>query len=189
MFRKILTIGIALGTLSFMGCQNNNAGAETRASAPAEERVMEGGQATVEDNVSEANIIAVAVSSPDHTTLVAAVQAAGLVDVLANNGPFTVFAPTNAAFDKLPEGTLEELTKPENKATLARIITYHASPGIYKGTVLKNVDQLYMATGHYVPVEITDEGTFVKGVKILATIDATNGVIHVIDEVLLPPEE
>ena len=100
MIRKIIYLTIFSSAVAW-GCQTG-AGDEQTESSVAPEQTMEGGQATVVDDVSEANIVAVAVGSPDHTTLVAAVQAAGLVDVLANNGPFTVFAPTNAAFDKLP---------------------------------------------------------------------------------------
>jgi uncharacterized surface protein with fasciclin (FAS1) repeats len=108
-----------------------------------------------------------------------------LENVLVGAGPLTVFAPTNAAFDKLPEGTLETLLKPENKSKLAAIITSHASPGTYAGDGLKDGDQLYMATGHYVDVKVTEEGTFVNGSKILGTVDAVNGVVHVIDDVFL----
>jgi uncharacterized surface protein with fasciclin (FAS1) repeats len=147
------------------------------------------GQAGVQDDVSDPNILQVALASPDHTTLVAAVQAAELENVLVNAGPLTVFAPTNAAFDKLPPGTVEDLLKPENRDQLAQIITFHASPGTYEGDGLRDGMQLYQATGHYVPVTVTDEGTFVNGVKILATVDATNGVVHVVDEVFLPPSE
>ncbi len=154
-----------------------------------EEAAATHGQAGVVDDVSDANILQVALGSSDHTTLVAAVQAAGLENVLVNAGPLTVFAPTNAAFDKLPAGTVDDLLKPENRDKLAQIITFHASPGTYEGKGLRDGMQLYQATGHYVPVKVTDEGTFVNGVKILATVDATNGVVHVVDEVWLPPTE
>jgi uncharacterized surface protein with fasciclin (FAS1) repeats len=147
------------------------------------------GQAGVIDPVSDPNILQVALSSPDHTTLVAAVKAAQLENVLVNAGPLTVFAPTNAAFDKLPPGTVEDLLKPENRDKLAQIITFHASPGTYEGDGLKDGMSLYQATGHYIDVVVNDEGTFVNGVKILATIGATNGVVHVVDEVFLPPTE
>ncbi len=145
------------------------------------------GQAGVIDEVSDPNILQVALSSPDHTTLVAAVQAAELENVLVNAGPLTVFAPTNAAFDQLPAGTVADLLKPENKQKLAQIITFHASPGTYEGSGLRDGMQLYQATGHYIPVEVNAEGTFVNGAKILATVDATNGVVHIVDKVLLPP--
>ena len=143
------------------------------------------GQAGVVDDQSKKNILQIAIGSPDHTTLVAAVQAAELENVLVNPGPLTVFAPTNAAFDKLPQGTLEDLLKPENKSKLGRIITSHAAPGTFQGDGLKDGMQLYMATGHYVDVEVKDGKTFVNGIEILATIDASNGVVHVVDEVFL----
>lgn len=142
-------------------------------------------QAGVKDDVSDPNILQIALGSPDHTTLVAGVQAASLEHVLVGAGPLTVFAPTNAAFGKLPAGTLEELLKPENKSKLATIITSHASPGTFMGEGLKDGMQLYMATGQYVDVKVTEEGTFVNGSKILGTVDAANGVVHVIDDVFL----
>ena len=142
-------------------------------------------QGGVVDNNSQMNIVRVASGSPDHTTLVAAVKAADLVGVLSNTGPITVFAPTNAAFGKLPEGTLDDLLKPENKETLARIITSHAAAGKYKIAYLKDGMQLAQATGHKVAVEVRDDGTYVNGTKILATVDASNGIIHVVDDVFL----
>ena len=151
-------------------------------SAPSESANTHG-QAGVVDPDSKPHILAIAISSPDHTTLVAGVQAAELENVLVNPGPLTVFAPNNAAFDKLPPGTLETLLKPENKDLLATIITNHASPGTFMGDGLKDGMQIYLATGHYVPVEVKDDGTYVNGSKILGTIDASNGVVHVIDDV------
>jgi len=147
------------------------------------------GQAGVVDKDSDKNILQIAAGSDAHTTLAAAVTAADMLDVLANPGPLTVFAATNAAFDKLPEGTVEDLLKPENKETLARIIMYHAAPGTYKGTQLKNGQNLYMASGHYIGVEVKEDGTYVNGSKIVATIDASNGVVHVVEDVFLPPAE
>ena len=147
------------------------------------------GQSLVSDDVSQKNILQIAIGSPDHTTLVVAVKAAGLEDVLANAGPLTVFAPNNAAFDKLPDGVVNDLLKPENKPTLANIITYHAAPGTYKGQMIKRVMGIGQATGDKVNVEVIDGETFVNGAKILATIEASNGVVHVIDSVLLPPEK
>lgn len=143
------------------------------------------GQAFVVDEGSDPNVLQVALGSPDHTTLVAAVQAAELENVLVNAGPLTVFAPTNDAFAALPDGTLDELLKPENKQTLANIVTSHAAPGKYLGERLTNESQLYQATGHYVDVEVRDGATYVNGAKILATIEASNGVVHVVDKVFL----
>ncbi len=148
----------------------------------------EKGQSTVQDELSDNNILQIAIGSADHTTLVAAVQAAELEDVLVNAGPLTVFAPTNAAFDALPEGTVADLLKPENKSKLARIIKYHASPGKYMGDLLKNNMNLYQASGHYVKVEKSDDGEImVGGAKVLGTVEASNGVVHVVDKVMLPP--
>jgi uncharacterized surface protein with fasciclin (FAS1) repeats len=158
-------------------------------SADTSEAVKTHGQSGVLDKDSEKNILQIAVSSPDHTTLAAACAAAEMLDVLANPGPLTVFAPTNAAFEKLPEGTVEDLLKPDNKETLARIIQFHAAPGTYKGKTLRDGVKLYMASGHYIDVEVKDDGTYVNGSKIMATIDASNGVIHVVDDVFLPPAE
>ena len=146
------------------------------------------GQSAVKDNVSEQNILNVAINSESHSTLVAGVQAAGLEDVLVNAGPLTVFAPNNAAFEQLPEGTLDELLKPENKQTLARIIKYHAAPGNYTVDMLRDGMNLYMATGHYLKVEKQGEETKIEGAKILGSVKASNGIVHVVDAVLLPPE-
>lgn len=150
----------------------------------------EQGQAKVVDNASEKNILNIAIGSEDHTTLVAAVQAAQLENVLVNAGPLTVFAPTNAAFEALPPGTVEDLLKPENKATLAKIITYHAAPGAYTGSNIKGVMGIGQATGDKVEVVVDETGnTFVNGAKVLGTVKASNGFVHIIDKVLLPPEE
>lgn len=143
------------------------------------------GQAGVVDDVSEKNILQIAVGSADHTTLVAAVKAASLENVLVNPGPLTVFAPNNAAFAALPEGTVETLLKPENKGKLASIVTSHASPGTFKGDLLADGASIYLATGHYVKVEVKDGETYVNGAKILGSVDASNGVVHVVDKVFL----
>ncbi len=146
------------------------------------------GQSAVSDDVSAKNILQIALGSDDHTTLCAGVQAAGLENVLVNAGPLTVFAPTNAAFDKLPDGTLDELLKPENKSTLARIIKYHASPGSYNMNLLKDGMNLFVASGHNLKIKKEGDKVTVNGANILGTVSATNGLIHVIDQVLLPPE-
>jgi uncharacterized surface protein with fasciclin (FAS1) repeats len=146
------------------------------------------GQSGVVDEESERNILQIAVNSADHSTLVAGVLAAGLQDVLTNAGPLTVFAPNNSAFDKLPEGTLDNLLKAENKETLKNIITYHAAPGSYTGANIKYVMGIGQATGDKVKVETKDGETYVNGAKILGTVKASNGYVHVIDQVLLPPE-
>ena len=147
------------------------------------------GQAGVVDPDSKKNILQIAAGSPDHTTLTAAVIAASLENVLVNPGPLTVVAPTNDAFNALPAGTVESLLEPENKDKLAQIITSHAAPGTFMGDLLKSQSQIYMASGHYVKVEVKDGEVYVHGAKILATIDASNGVVHVVDKVFLFPEK
>jgi len=135
----------------------------------------------------DADIVDTAIAAGDFTTLVAAVQAAGLVETLKGEGPFTVFAPTDAAFAALPEGTVEDLLKPENKEQLAAVLTYHVVPGKVMSTDLTN--GMTAATVQGADVTIMTEG----GVKVnaanvtTADIEASNGVIHVIDAVILPP--
>ncbi len=148
------------------------------------------GQASVQDDESDANILQVAMSSEAHTTLVAGVQAAEIEHVLVNAGPLTVFAPTNEAFDALPEGTLDNLLKPENKNDLATIITRHAAPGSYNQEALKKEARkgrkLYMATGDYLEVVVNGDEITVGGAKVIGTIQTSNGVINVVDKVILP---
>ncbi|NNK62208.1 MAG: fasciclin domain-containing protein [Gemmatimonadetes bacterium] len=169
--------------LAFVGCAEGQG--DDAASVDAFDAPSNQGQAYVADDDSDPNILGVAMGSPDHTTLVAAVQAAALENVLVNAGPLTVFAPTDAAFAELPEGTLDDLLKPENKATLARIVTSHAAPGKFTLDLLKDGDQVYQATGHYIDVEVRDGETFVNGARILGTVVASNGVVHVVDKVFL----
>ena len=146
------------------------------------------------------NIIQNAVNSKDHTTLVTAVKAAGLVDTLSGPGPFTVFAPTNAAFTKLPAGTVDTLLKPENKATLTKVLTYHVVPGRMTAVALMKAVKdgegeahLKTVAGEDLIVKQAGPGkltvTDVKGDVAMVTIPdvlQSNGVIHVIDTVLLP---
>ena len=138
------------------------------------------------------NIIQNAVNSKDHTTLVAAVKAAGLVDTLEGKGPFTVFAPTNSAFGKLPAGTVENLVKPENKATLSKILTYHVVPGKLEASDLTDGQKLKTVEGEQLTVRKSgDKVTIIdsKGDSSTVTIpnvNQSNGVIHVVDTVLMP---
>jgi uncharacterized surface protein with fasciclin (FAS1) repeats len=170
-------------SLVFLAACTQGDGAE--ATADSFDAQSNRGQAFIVDENSDPNILNIAIGSPDHTTLVAAVQAAELENVLVNAGPLTVFAPTNAAFDALPEGALEDLLKPENKQTLYNVITSHASPGKFTIDLLEDGMDLYQATGHYVKVEVRDDGTYVNGARILASIPATNGIVHVVDKVFL----
>ena len=138
------------------------------------------------------DIVDNAVGSADHTTLVAAVKAAGLVETLKSAGPFTVFAPTNAAFDKLPAGTVGTLVKPENKATLTKILTYHVVPGRLTAAELTNGQVLTTVEGETLTVMKNASGVMLKDAKggmakvTIANVISSNGVTHVIDTVLMP---
>jgi uncharacterized surface protein with fasciclin (FAS1) repeats len=138
-------------------------------------------------NAMEKDIVDTAVSAGNFTTLVAAVQAAGLVDTLKSEGPFTVFAPTDAAFAALPAGTVENLLKPENKDQLIAVLTYHVIPGkVMSGDIAGKSLEVKTVQGSMVDINATD-GVMVDGATVVAAdIEASNGVIHVIDQVILP---
>jgi uncharacterized surface protein with fasciclin (FAS1) repeats len=179
MKKLALVLGLALATVTTF----------------AQKSVMVGGA----EMYPTKNIIENAVNSKDHTTLVAAVKAAGLVETLSSAGPFTVFAPTNAAFDKLPAGTVETLVKPENKGTLTTILTYHVVAGKMNASdimakikagngkaMMKTVQGgTLTASMKGKNVIITDEKGGMSKVTI-ADVNQSNGVIHVIDTVLMP---
>ncbi|OBS95648.1 fasciclin [Vibrio tasmaniensis] len=133
------------------------------------------------------DIVDVAVENGSFTTLVAAVQAAGLVDTLKGDGPFTVFAPTDEAFAALPEGTIEMLLKPENKDKLVAILTYHVVPGKIMAAEVMKLSSAETVQGETVMVAIDDGNVMINTAKVLIPdVKASNGVIHVIDAVLLP---
>lgn len=183
-------LGSFLMLMLFIGCKNEAKTETTTTSSSANtEEVKNQGQAFIEDDGSTPNVLQIAIGSPDHTTLVAAVQAADLENSLVNAGPLMVFAPTNAAFDALPEGTVENLLKPENKDALANILKYHVTPGNYSKDFLKKFKKLGQANNQNVAIEVKGEDVYVGGAKILASIPAGNGIVHVVDKVMLPPSE
>lgn len=139
---------------------------------------------------TDMDIVDVAVSAGSFETLVAAVKAAGLVEVLKSDGPFTVFAPTDDAFAALPEGTVTELLKPENKEKLIAILTYHVVPGKVMAADVVKLTSAKTVQGQTVSIETSDKGVRIDGALVLkADIAASNGVVHVIDAVMLPSEE
>ena len=138
-----------------------------------------------------ANIVGTAAGSADHTTLVAAVKAGGLVETLSGKGPFTILAPTDEAFAKLPAGTLEMLLKPENKKQLVDILSYHVVPGVaaYSDSVAK-MTEVPTVLGSPVAVKVVDGKVMLNGANVVAAdVEASTGVIHVIDAVLLPAQK
>jgi uncharacterized surface protein with fasciclin (FAS1) repeats len=135
------------------------------------------------------NIVEVASGNASFKTLVAAVKAAGLVDVLSGEGPFTVFAPTDAAFEALPKGTLAALLKPENKEQLIKLLGYHVIPESTSATQLGKLKMIKTVQGDSLAIVTQKEGLTVGGAKVLmADVGASNGMIHAIDHVLLPPD-
>lgn len=182
---------ITFAILSFVAVMTTNVNAQGN-----KEKSVEVGGAPM---YASKNIVANAVNSKDHTTLVAAVQAAGLVETLQGQGPFTVFAPTNAAFDKLPAGTVDNLLKPENKGTLTAVLTYHVVAGKLDAKELMKLvkkgngtAELKTVQGGRLWVMQTDKGVSIKDEKgnianvTIKDVYQSNGVIHVIDGVLLP---
>jgi len=148
--------------------------------------------AVVADNhgkKADKSIVEIAVANDDFSTLVAALKAADLVDVLAGEGPFTVFAPTNAAFEKLPEGTLAELLKEENKDTLTAVLLYHVVPGKAMAADVVGMDSATTAQGSDVAIKVDGDKVTINNANVIKTdIKATNGVIHVIDTVIVPED-
>ena len=181
----LLSITLLGLTLFLSNCNNDKAsetGTATDAATPA------GGQEAVQDDESQKDVVKVAVGSADHSTLVAALKQAELVTSLSNAGPFTVFAPTNAAFDKLPAGTVDGLMKDDKKADLQNILQYHVAVAVYKTENMKDGQIIGQANGDNITLSVKDGKVMINGsANIVASIPASNGIIHVIDAVLLPP--
>lgn len=182
--KKIFSIFILALSLIAVSCNNKKSSEETTTDAA----VTTGGQENVQDDVSQKDVVKVAVGSPDHTTLVAAVKQAELVTSLSNAGPFTVFAPTNAAFDKLPAGTVDGLMKDDKKADLQNILQYHVTTSSLKADFLTDGMSIGMVNGDNVTVSVKDGKIMLNGsATVVASVPASNGMVHVIDAVLLPP--
>ena len=170
---------VALGLIS---CNKTETTTETSTST----ETVAGGQEAVVDEDSAPTIVKLAAGNKDLSTLVTAVEAAGLTTSLSNAGPFTVFAPVNAAFDKLPAGTVEGLLKPEKKGDLENILGYHTYVGSLKTEYMQDGQEFDMVFGGKVKITKQGEKTFVNGSEIVASIETSNGIIHVIGDVLLP---
>ncbi|CAH8281306.1 putative surface protein with fasciclin (FAS1) repeats [Mariniflexile fucanivorans] len=172
----------------FFNCKNNKEQQQVEPSNTTVETATDKrqGQAFIEDDGSAPNVLQIAIGSKDHTTLVAAVQAANLENALVNAGPLMVFAPTNEAFAALPEGTVENLLKPENKDALANILKHHVTPGNYSKDFLKKFKKLGQANNQSVTVEVKGDDVFIGGAKIIASVPAGNGIVHIVDKVILP---
>jgi uncharacterized surface protein with fasciclin (FAS1) repeats len=182
--KKILNIIPAVLSFFLFACNSNTEPAKTETI----EAATAGGQEAVKDDVSQKDVVKIAVGSKDHTTLVAALKQADYVNDLSNAGPFTVFAPTNDAFNKLPAGTVEGLMKNEKKADLQNILEYHVAVGVYKPEMMQDGQVINMANLDNITIGVKDGKIVVNGnANVIATIPASNGIIYVLDAVLLPP--
>lgn len=186
MGNRRLTVMAALAACMLMifSCsQQKDAAPETQTGDAA---AASHGQSGVQDDQSQKDVVKVAVGSPDHTTLVTAIKAAELVDALSNAGPFTVFAPTNAAFAALPTGTVEGLLKPENKDKLTDILYGHVTTSVFDEAIIKDGMTVGVVSGGKVTFHKNGDKWMVNDATILGSVRATNGIVHVIDKVLLP---
>jgi uncharacterized surface protein with fasciclin (FAS1) repeats len=184
--KRIFVFGMA--SLLLWACNSGNTSESSAATAPTESAIS-GGQSSVKDDESAKDVVKIAAGSKDHSTLVAAVKQAELVDALSNAGPFTVFAPVNAAFEKLPAGTVENLLKPENKEKLQDILQYHVFVGSLKTDLMQDGQTLNQVNGGDITISKGADGKVKinNTANVVASIPASNGIIHVIDAVLLPP--
>lgn len=182
MKRQLLSLALVA---LFAACQSSQE-SQDQSTAATTENAPVAGQSSVQDDDSQKDVVKVAVGSPDHTTLVKAVQAAGLVDALSNAGPFTVFAPTNTAFDKLPAGTVEELLKPENKDKLKAVLEHHVMTSALAADFFQEGQSMGMVDGTNATFHVKGNDVYIGEAKILASIRASNGYVHVIDGVVVP---
>jgi uncharacterized surface protein with fasciclin (FAS1) repeats len=175
---------LSVGAVALAGCGGKK-DPQREAAQPANQAALE--RAPFKPPVDPNNIVSIAVASADHKTLVAALQAADYVTSVANPGPLTVFAPTDAAFGKLPAGTVEMLVKPENVDKLRGILKYHVTTSSYMPDKLTDGMDLGMADGGHATITSKDGKLMINDATIVASVRASNGVVHVIDGVLTPP--
>jgi uncharacterized surface protein with fasciclin (FAS1) repeats len=182
--KKLLSILPAAVLMMCISCSNGNEQPKDQTEAAT----TTGGQEAVQDDVSQKDVVKVAVGSKDHTTLVAALKQAELVTALSNAGPFTVFAPTNEAFDKLPKGTVDDLMKDEKKADLQNILQYHVTTSSLKTEFFRDGQTIGMVNGDNITISVKDGKVMLNNsATIVASVQASNGMVHIIDGVLLPP--
>lgn len=184
---SLLTFAVA--GVMLVSCSSGGSQSDTAAAADATVAAADGGQSNVKDDESQKDVVRVAAGSADHTTLVTALKTAEYLDELSNAGPFTVFAPTNEAFAKLPAGTVEGLLKPEAKDALRNILEYHVAVGGYKLEYLRDGQTINQANLDNVTIGVKDGKYTINGANIVGTVLASNGIVYVIDAVLLPPDK
>ncbi len=183
MKKTVFILGASL--LILASCQKTDT--VTTANTDATTEAAGHGQDGIQDDYSNPNIVQLAVKNPDLSTLVKAVKAASLEAPLSSTGPFTVFAPLNSAFDKLPAGTVEGLLKPDQADALSDILSYHTYVGVIKEDQMSDGQSLGMVNGKSIKITMVEGKPLINGkAKIVATVPASNGVVYAIDEVLLP---
>lgn len=183
--KKLFILGALTSLTLFATSCSDSDSAKDQTSSEAASSAAPVGQSGVKDDESQKNVVGVAVGSKDHTTLVKAVKQAELVDALSNTGPFTVFAPTDAAFNQLPAGTLDDLMKPENKEKLRDILQYHVYVGVLKPDMLQDGQSIGQVNGGNITISKKGDEIMINGTaKVLGTAPASNGLIYVIDKVL-----
>ena len=200
MKNQILTLALGVSFLAFTAACNSGTKMASNSDSMSMDSTMDGTK-SMQDTMSmeqgvevggammvpSKNIVDNAAGSSEHTTLVAAVKAAELVETLSGTGPFTVFAPTNAAFNKLPAGTVDNLLKPEMKKDLQGVLTYHVVAGALRAADLKDGMELTTVQGQKLKVMVKDGKVMINNANVtIADVISSNGVTHVIDAVLLP---
>lgn len=186
MHNRMSRVAAAVAAVLWLSCGSQEeapAPSEPPAASPAPEHVSN------IPPLDPTNIVSIASASPDHTTLVAAIQAADYVTSVAASGPLTVFAPTNAAFDALPPGTVEDLLKPENADKLREILKYHVTTSSLAASSFRDGQVLGMANGAKATLHVDGDQISINGANVVASIPASNGMVHVVDAVLLPPSD
>lgn len=185
---KIVAAGFAVASLALVGCSSDSSDSSASPTPAATSAAPMESPTDVASPVADETIVGVASANPDFSTLVAAVSAAGLAETLGAPGPYTVFAPTNEAFEDLPAGLLDALLLPENKEVLAQILTYHVVAGEVMSADVQP-GKVPTVEGSDLTIKVQKDGDVkVNGADVEAVdVEASNGVIHVIDEVLVPP--
>ena len=175
---------LSLVSLALISCKKNDT---VTAASASETTTATHGQEGIQDSDSAPDIVKLATGNKDLSTLVTAVEKAGLATSLSNAGPFTVFAPVNAAFDKLPAGTVDDLLKPENNGKLGDILGHHTYVGVIKADQLTDGQNLGMVDGKNITIKMVNGKPTVNGtVNIVTSVPASNGMVHVVDGVILP---
>ena len=180
---RILWIVAAIGALLALGCQRQEAAAPDSAARKTAPRK----HASNTPPLHPTNIVSLASASKDHTTLVAAIEAADYVTSVAASGPLTVFAPTNEAFDELPPGTVDGLLEPKNADQLRKILQYHVTTSALPVASFTDGQRLAMANGAKTTIRVKDGQISINDANVTSSVPASNGMLHIIDGVLLPP--